>query len=250
MHEWECVEECSMCSRAECDLPPAVPEGWTRSGSADVSQLPAPLKAFIYSMFNITQNFLRLFSPLSPSFLSSPLTSPSLPLSSFSSPPLCCPHQRSRSLVLLSLGWHREQADTWEGCFVIQQVIPPWQRERGGGPGWWDARRERRGRKDWVGLYYYLPTYTFAASLCLRADGLSLFSHWQQEVSPCYVFCVRWGFGREQGRGGKTETRKCENERGMIEKRKVGRQGRMNMRMGEGCLEGLNQWSLLAQEMY
>lgn len=61
-------------------------------------------------------------SPLPPSFLPFSLS-------------LCRPHQLSRSLVSLSLGWHREQPDTWEGCFVIQQVIPPWQREGGGG-GW------------------------------------------------------------------------------------------------------------------
>lgn len=41
-------------------------------------------------------------------------------------------HWRSRSLVSLSLGWHREQTDTWEGCFVIQQVIPLWHGRRGG----------------------------------------------------------------------------------------------------------------------
>lgn len=64
--------------------------------------------------------------------------------------------------------------------------------ERGG--GWWDVGRERRGREDWAGLYYYLPTYTFAASLCLRADGLSLFSHRWQEVSPRYIVCACWGF--------------------------------------------------------
>lgn len=53
--------------------------------------------------------------------------------------------------------------------------------------------------------------------------------------------CVEVLGGSREGEKRRKQGRKCENERGMIEKRKVGRKGRMNMRMGEGCLEGLNQ---------
>lgn len=81
---------------------------------------PLLLLCFLFSYF-----FLSYFPCSTSCTLSHFLSSLYLPLSSFSSPPLCRPHQRSRSLVSLSLGWHREQADTWEGCFVIQQVIPP-----------------------------------------------------------------------------------------------------------------------------
>lgn len=85
---------------------------------------------FSHSLASLALHLLLFFVTFSLfPFLSAHL---SLSLSSLSSPPLCRPHQRSRSLVSLSLGWHREQAHTWEGCFVIQQVIPPWQRERGG----------------------------------------------------------------------------------------------------------------------
>ena len=103
-------------------------------------------------------------------------------LSNLALPPLCRPHRHSSSLVSLSLSWHREQAGTWEGCFVIQQVIPPWQWGGGGGGG--------GGCGGWGGggggLYYYLLSYTFATSLRLQADGLSLFSH-RQEVSPFHI---------------------------------------------------------------
>lgn len=57
-----CIRCTCMCSRVVCDLPPALPEGWTCSDSADASQRPAPLKAFIYTMFAITQNSLLSFS--------------------------------------------------------------------------------------------------------------------------------------------------------------------------------------------
>lgn len=50
-----------MCSRVVCDLPLAVPEGWTCSDNADASQRPTPPTAFIYSMFAITQNSLLCF---------------------------------------------------------------------------------------------------------------------------------------------------------------------------------------------
>lgn len=87
---------------------------------------------FSYSLTALALHLMLFFVTFSLfPFLSAHL-SLSLPLSSLSSPPLCRPHQRSRSLVSLSLGWHREQAHTWEGCFVIQQVIPPWQRDGGG----------------------------------------------------------------------------------------------------------------------
>ena len=47
--------------------------------------------------------------------------------------------------------------------------------------GWWDVCVRGGG-----GLYYYLLSYTFATSLRLQADGLSLFSH-RQEVSPFHI---------------------------------------------------------------
>ena len=161
-----------MCSRVVCDLPPAVPEGWTCSDSADASQRPAPLTAFIYSKFVIAQNsllslqdtlsfFLRHLSSSTISPLPSlsffqllactfftfhdlhhrffvhflPLPFLSKHLSNLALPPLCRPHRHSSSLVSLSLSWHREQAGTWEGCFVIQQVIPPWHRKGWKGRG-------------------------------------------------------------------------------------------------------------------
>ena len=140
----------------------------------------SPICLFVSSFLNLLLFFL--FLSLSSSFFSSIGLSLSLlsshPLSSFSSPPLCNPCQSSRSWVALSLSWQREWADTWEGCFVIQQVIPPWHRKGGVLMGC----REGRRREAWAGLYYYLPTYTFLASLRLRADGLSLFSHRRLEV--------------------------------------------------------------------
>lgn len=160
----------------------------------------------------------------------------------FSSPPLYRPHQRSRSLVSLSLGWHREQADTWEGCFVIQQVIPPWHKKEG---GWWDARREGRGREDWAGLYYYRPTYTFCASLCLWADGLSLFSHWWREVSPHYILSACQGFRNKVERGRKEmrkrvdgSGRKCGNDRRDKRERKKSRGMGMKGNMNRGLARG------------
>lgn len=37
----------------------------------------------------------------------------------------------------------------------------------------------------------YTTNYTFVASLCLLTDGLSLFSHRQQEVLPHYILTFR-----------------------------------------------------------
>lgn len=49
-------------------------------------------------------------------------------------------------------------------------------------------------REDLEGLYYYLPTYTFSASLRLRADGLSLFFPIDAEVSPHYILSASLRF--------------------------------------------------------
>lgn len=128
-----------------------------------------------FSLASIT--FWCYFLPLS-------FSSPSLPLSSLSPPPppLHCPHQRcdGGARCCSSLGWHREQADTWEGCFVILQVVPPWQREGGRGQG--------EGRTPAGAILLPSNHIPFAASpsVCV-ADGLSLFSHRRREVSPCYI---------------------------------------------------------------
>lgn len=65
--------------------------------------------------------------------------------------------------------------------------------EKGGGAD--GMHRERGGvREDLEGLYYYLPTYTFSASLRLRADGLSLFFPIDAEVSPHYILSASLRF--------------------------------------------------------
>lgn len=65
--------------------------------------------------------------------------------------------------------------------------------EKGGGA---DGMHRGRGggREDLEGLYYYLPTYTFSASLRLRADGLSLFFPIDAEVSPHYILSASLRF--------------------------------------------------------
>lgn len=66
--------------------------------------------------------------------------------------------------------------------------------EKGGGGA--DGMHRGRGgvREDLEGLYYYLPTYTFSASLRLRADGLSLFFPIDAEVSPHYILSASLRF--------------------------------------------------------
>lgn len=191
----------------------------TPSFSLPDTRLFSPASCFASLLLpSFSSSNLLLFLPPSPPFSAlyllfcffphlSPSTHLSLPLSSLSPSPLCRPHQLSRSLVSLSLGWHREQPDTWEGCFVIQQVIPPWQREGGGGGwGWWDAERKWSGRENLAGLYYYLPTYTFAASLRLQADGLSLF--FLLTTGGLALLHLPSAFNFEEQEGGRKETRK------------------------------------------
>lgn len=118
--------------------------------------LPPPtFTSFISSRHSLTSLALHRLLSFSP-FPSATSPSSSL-LFSLSSPPLRRPHQRSKSLVSLSLGWHREQADTWEGCFVIQQVIPPWQMGRGGGGLGLMGRREGGESQAYTTTFQPIP---------------------------------------------------------------------------------------------
>lgn len=175
---------------------------------------------------------------------------PSLFLSSFFFPSSLSPSPELQELGIAVSQLAQRTGRHMGGLFCNPAGHTTLAQGRGWG-GWWDARREGSGREDWAGLYYYLPTYTFRASLCLWADGLSLFSHWWREVSPRYILSAHWGFRNrvEKGRKeGNEEERKWEWEEvwewreGWIEDWCWGRDA------PKGCR--LNQWSLLAEDIF
>lgn len=234
------VEKSGVC----VTYPQAVPAGWTCSDSADASRCHTPPGAFSYKMFAIVQTsppsillLTFLFISLSsPSFLSLSFFTHFLLLLSLSSsfslsfflnflflprpwptPPLSRrPHQRSWSLVSL-FSWLAQRGGRHMGelfCNPAGHTTLAWE---GVGVGGGRMQRARRGgrREEETGLYGYFLTYTFAASLCLWHDGLSLFSHCQQEVSSPSILSSRreWWSGARGRKEGERKWRKCGNER-------------------------------------
>lgn len=105
-----------------------------------------------------------------------------------SSPPLCRPHQCSRSLVSLVSRLAQRTGRHMGGLFCNPAGHTTLAQEKGGLMGCTEGGEG--GREDLEGLYYYLPTYTFSASLRLRADGLSLFfSHRRRGLASLHPLC-------------------------------------------------------------
>lgn len=86
-----------------------------------------------------------------------------------------------RSIRSVASTWHREWRGTWEGCFVICQVVPPTGESQGEGEwGEWNW--------NWCG-------YTFSVTLHLLPSG---FVHF---LRPDWSF--HFAFIKIQGRRGK-----------------------------------------------
>lgn len=105
-----------------------------------------------------------------------------------SSPPLCRPHQCSRSLVSLVSQLAQRTGRHMGGLFCNPAGHTTLAQEKGGLMGCTEGGEGVR--EDLEGLYYYLPTYTFSASLRLQADGLSLFfPHRRRGLASLHPLC-------------------------------------------------------------
>lgn len=216
-----------------------VPEGWTCtcSDSTDASQRPTPLSPFIYSLsklpllhlfFFLLLLSVRFISILTVSLLPfcHPSSFASLPYSASSSLPLifissylCHIQKHFRSLVLLPLSWHRQQGDTWEGCFVIQQVIPPWHRQGGGGC-WWDKGTREGGRSEQSYITTFQPIPFLHPSVCMLMVSSFFFPPTMGGLASLHSLYVeafgvnrerRTVTGRKQGKGENGDGRECVN---------------------------------------